>query len=305
MLSGWLTSTSQVILFIWMFNVFSRGECLIVGIDMWSKDLQTLFSLPYIYPYTSTPDLVIYSLPVFSFQDTDQLVRLFATAQESVYILTLSCLLHRMIGHFNICLFGRFPLKQNGHNPLIDPNHNPCIYQSWAFSTYFSRTFPPCSITAIGTSWVKNTGATVVCNMGFWGPCSCRLLWSCLGLIPGVTFPSYDGLVLGPSDFMTVCLTQPSQWWKVPDAWSLGVPWWSFPSPLWPSGTREAAFQKAYNSQLQLTGSFSRILTACIAILPLDLAINFTLVFLFFVFSPTTITSTTMGLPYHMTPNLT
>lgn len=116
---------------------------------------------------------------------------------------------------------------------------------------------------------------------GFLGPCSCRLRWSCLGLIPGVTFPSYDGLVLGPSDFMTVCLTQPSQWWKVPDAWSLGVPWSSFPSPLWPSGIREAAFQKAYNSLLQLTGSFSRILTACIEILPLALAINFTLGFFF------------------------
>lgn len=106
------------------------------------------------------------------------------------------------------------------------------------------------------------------------------VLWRCLGLIPGVTFPSYDGLVLGPSDFMIWCVWhQPASDGKFQMHGHLVSPGQVFHLPYGPVAHEKLLFKSHITSCYNSHVSCSRILIACIVILPLDLTINFTLFF--------------------------
>ena len=65
------------------------GGCSLVGINMWFKDLHTLFQIPYIYPLPSTWDLLVPHISFFSFWAPDHPTKPFNSARESTYLLIL------------------------------------------------------------------------------------------------------------------------------------------------------------------------------------------------------------------------
>lgn len=66
-----------------------RGGCSLVGINVWFKDLHTLFQIPYICLFASTWDLLVSHISFFCFWAPDHPTKPFNSAHESTYLLIL------------------------------------------------------------------------------------------------------------------------------------------------------------------------------------------------------------------------